>query len=387
MSDRYHTHQGRHESVPGSALRPLASLVSVGLALRAQQLLIRGDRGWTDVLLYAVAVGLFLSGVRGWSGLVSWPLHPHQPRPPDPGYRQAQRRPLKRAGVGVIALILASGASLGFSDNHFSAMGVAAWLGAIIAFLIAAAEGSPPSGLVLQLRRRLNALRDATRMFSYEGCPVWVNTLPGDPALSTIVGALFVLAAVVVLRQFLRYGDRRGLYVLTSLLVLLIPSALSIAFPEENPSAVRAGGAMPIAALMAALATDTVTQRIRRPLPPHRGTVETLLPAILLPSAAYLAYTWYFVTYDQQYRRVAWNATEMAQRSSVVSPTKMVTWIMHITSRIIGGSIRASSPSMRATLRGGIAWRTWTSCATTRRIGSRSSVCSTLMIEIPSVPS
>lgn len=603
MSDRDHQRQRRGESASEHNMGPLAPLVSVGVALRAQQLITRGDHLWTGAILYAIAAGLFSWGVSTWSGLGSWipqDYHPPQPHPADD-----RKQILKRVGLMLATLGLSSGAFFGVSDNRFSILGIATWVGAITAFLIAVAGGDVPSGLIRQLQRGLDELRDARRerplrirvgatalllglivgtgiffrlyrlpnvpvemtsdhaeklldvhdvlqgarpvffprntgreafqfyltaalirltpltishlalkvgtvlvsaitiplafflgqviygrrvglltagfvavsrwhvaisrvglrfpftplfatlvlaflfrafrhnrrrdwllcgltlgfglhtytavrilplllvvlvlcktacdlidraratgstsalgsrpyaessaldpafwlnaawgaaaaglvflpllrymtedpsmfwfrassrlteveqalptapwralaanmvdallMFNYEGCPVWVNTVPGDPALSPVVGPLFVLGAALLLWQVIRHRDRRALYVLASLLVLLLPSALSIAFPEENPSAVRAGGTIPIAALMVALATDGVSRSALRLLPTHRKAAQVLVPAILLVSAAYLTYTWYFVTYDRQYRGVAWNATEMAQ--------------------------------------------------------------------------
>ncbi len=159
----------------------------------------------------------------------------------------------------------------------------------------------------------LGNVKDALLMFNYRGGPVWVNTVPGDPVLSCVVGGLFVLGVVFALWCLFGRGDRRGLYLLLSLVVLLLPSALSIAFPVENPSVVRTAGAIPVAALLAALATHVAIRDLWSALNGGREWLVAALPSLLLLAAACLTYRWYFVTYDRQYRRTAWNTTDMGR--------------------------------------------------------------------------
>lgn len=156
-------------------------------------------------------------------------------------------------------------------------------------------------------------VRDAFLMFNYEGGPVWANTVPHDPVLSCVVGALFLLGLVLASWSLLRRSDRRGLYLLLSLFVLLLPSALSIAFPEENPSAVRIGGAIPVVALLAAVAVQAMIEALCGLFQGRGRWLAGVPAAAILVAAAFLTYRWYFVTYDQQYRRRAWNTRDMGR--------------------------------------------------------------------------
>jgi hypothetical protein len=156
-------------------------------------------------------------------------------------------------------------------------------------------------------------VKDALLMFNYEGGPVWVNTVPEDPVLSVVVGALFVLGLVWALWRLLRYGDRRALYLLLSLLILILPSALSVTFPVENPSVVRAGGAIPVVALLAALAMAALNQALGILLRGGRRWLAIVPPVALFIVAAYLTFNWYFVTYDDQYRRAVWSTRVMGR--------------------------------------------------------------------------
>ncbi|MFQ5593799.1 MAG: ArnT family glycosyltransferase [Anaerolineae bacterium] len=162
-------------------------------------------------------------------------------------------------------------------------------------------------------------VKSAMLMFNYQGDTVWVNTVPGEPVLNWVTGSLFVLGVAYVVWRFVQHGDRRGIYVLLALFGLLLPSILSLAYPQENPSVVRAGGAVPIAALLAALPLYVTADGLRRGFgqasagPGAGRWAAGLLTAVLLIVAARSTYEWYFVKYDQQYRMSAWNSTEMGE--------------------------------------------------------------------------
>ncbi|RME45888.1 MAG: phospholipid carrier-dependent glycosyltransferase, partial [Chloroflexi bacterium] len=156
-------------------------------------------------------------------------------------------------------------------------------------------------------------VKNALLMFNYRGDMVWVNTVPGDPVLNWVTGSLFVLGVAYVLWRFVQHGDRRSVYVLVSLFMLLLPSILSLAYPNENPSVVRAGGAVPFAALLAALPLYVAADGLYRGLGEAGRWAAGALVILLLAVGARSTFQWYFVKYDQQYRMSAWNTTEMGR--------------------------------------------------------------------------
>lgn len=154
-------------------------------------------------------------------------------------------------------------------------------------------------------------VKNALLMFNYRGDVVPANTIPESPQLGLVTGALFLLGLAYLLWRCFACRERRAAYVLVSFFVLLLPSVLSLAYPEENPSAVRAGGAIPIVMLIAALPLATMTgswwPRLRR----HgrlllAAGVGSLLLVAVVESAA-----WYFDRYRTHELLSAWNATEM----------------------------------------------------------------------------
>lgn len=155
---------------------------------------------------------------------------------------------------------------------------------------------------------------DALLMFNYRGDDVPLNSVRGDPTLGPVLGGLFVLGIVVAFWQLLRRGDRRAVYLLVALVVMVLPSAMSVAFPEENPSVVRAGGAIPIAVLLAALPLDVVLRRFDGQLPGPSGLLgASVSVGLVFLASAGVTHRWYFGEYDRQYRRWTWNTTDMGR--------------------------------------------------------------------------
>ncbi len=149
----------------------------------------------------------------------------------------------------------------------------------------------------------------ALQMFNITGDVVWVNTLPNHPIVDYIIGALLALGAVYAAYRLLRHRELTYLILFVGIFILLLPSTLALAFPLENPSVVRAGGAIPLVMILAALPL-TLWQRQFRALG-SRGLGLVLVVPLLLWCAK-INSDLYFIAYDDQYRRAAWNTTEVA---------------------------------------------------------------------------
>ncbi|MGC8874890.1 MAG: glycosyltransferase family 39 protein [Chloroflexia bacterium] len=129
-----------------------------------------------------------------------------------------------------------------------------------------------------------NLLRTAG-MFHVRGDIVFRTNIPGDPHLDPVTGALFLLGVAVVLRH-LRRG--KNLLVLSLFATMLLPTTLSLAFPQEVPGAVRSSGAIATVMFFPALAL-TLAGDVLRDLLPHRGWKRCallLLGGVLLATTA-----------------------------------------------------------------------------------------------------
>ncbi len=166
------------------------------------------------------------------------------------------------------------------------------------------------AGSVVQifLQNNWNALR----MFNWVGDQVWVNTLPGKPSLDFISGALLVLGAAFVAARAILRRDRMAALLLIIIPVLLLPSTLSIAFPNENPSVVRAGGAIPVIFILTAYPLWLLWKRLRAVWPGRRGLwAGRVMVGVLMVGVFSVNSDMYFRQYPAQYIGSAENASEI----------------------------------------------------------------------------
>jgi hypothetical protein len=99
--------------------------------------------------------------------------------------------------------------------------------------------------------------------------------------------------------------------------VLLLASALSLAFPIENPAFNRTGVTIPVVYIIAALTPGLFWGLVRGVLPSWRGAlVAGALLAVLLGFAAVQNFSFYFREYAQGYRVAAPNSAEIAARAA-----------------------------------------------------------------------
>ncbi|MFN2251686.1 MAG: glycosyltransferase family 39 protein, partial [Anaerolineae bacterium] len=102
------------------------------------------------------------------------------------------------------------------------------------------------------LQQFLVNLKNALLMFNVTNDSAWFHSPPGRPALETVGGALLILGVVTAAIRVWR-GDWRLASLVPVVPVMLLASAMAIAFPIEVPHLSRAAGALPAVAVLAAL--------------------------------------------------------------------------------------------------------------------------------------
>lgn len=114
----------------------------------------------------------------------------------------------------------------------------------------------------------INNVRNALLMFHWKGDVAWINAAPNYPAMDVFSGALLMIGLGAWGAWAIRQRDVAYVLFPIAAFVMLLPSALSIAFPVENPSHTRTSGALPyiyaIAALPLALIVDMAWQTFKR---------------------------------------------------------------------------------------------------------------------------
>ena len=99
--------------------------------------------------------------------------------------------------------------------------------------------------------------QDALLMVHWQGDAAWINNAHGAPALDGIAGGLAVLGVLVWGVWLVRSAHSREAVTITlllpvSIVIMLLPSAMTLAYTIENPSFTRASGTIPPVFMLAA---------------------------------------------------------------------------------------------------------------------------------------
>jgi hypothetical protein len=158
----------------------------------------------------------------------------------------------------------------------------------------------------------LQNLWSALTMFSWSNGEIWVHSIPFRPALDVVSAALFHLGVVLLLIRYLRQRRWVDLFLLLSVPLLMLPSILSLAFPGENPSLNRTGGAIVPVFLIIGISLETLLGTLKSQLKTGRkGAIVWCVGALLLACSAAHNYHLVFHQYHRSFQSHAWNTSEM----------------------------------------------------------------------------
>jgi hypothetical protein len=151
-------------------------------------------------------------------------------------------------------------------------------------------------------------------MFGWDNGQIWPVSVTNRPALDVVTGALFYSGVVLLGLRYLRRRHWLDLFLLLAVPLLMLPSTLALAYPEENPALNRASGAIVPVFLIAALALDGLVGSLKQRMGNQTGTAAALgFVLLLLAWSATQNYDLVFRQYRASYERAAWNTDEMGQ--------------------------------------------------------------------------
>ncbi len=167
----------------------------------------------------------------------------------------------------------------------------------------------------------------ALKQFNWHDGNTWVHSIPGRPALDVISGALFLIGVTLVLVRYIHDRHWKDLTLLLAVPLLQLPSILSLAFPEENPTLSRTGGALVPVFLLVGFGLDSLLNGFvgglgsgQRSRENEGGAHSTSLMRSFFPVVLVLGlfttsfiqnYDLIFNQYYTQYRRSSWNSRDM----------------------------------------------------------------------------
>jgi hypothetical protein len=159
-------------------------------------------------------------------------------------------------------------------------------------------------------------------MFFYDNGGIWVHSIVGRPALDVITAAMFFAGIVALLVRYFRRRHWLDLFLLLSIPLLMLPSILSLAFPEENPSLNRSSAAIVPVFVIAALGLEGLLSTFFRNAATQAGRTAVILFGILLVTLAASAnYNLVFDRYNRQFMGGAWNTSQIGASIRAFSDT------------------------------------------------------------------
>ena len=149
-------------------------------------------------------------------------------------------------------------------------------------------------------------------MFQWDNGQIWVHSIPGRPALGIISAAMFSMGAVLTVVRYLKSRNWIDLSLLLLIPLLMLPSVLSIAFPAENPSLNRTGGAMIPVFLIIALFVENFAVNIKSLTSESSGKwISTGVVLILAIISMQINARLVFVDFYREFKIRAWNSSEI----------------------------------------------------------------------------
>ena len=168
----------------------------------------------------------------------------------------------------------------------------------------------PDNVLLVFLKNTWNALV----MPVWKSGTAWIISVPGRSSLDAITAGLYILGLILTIVRWLKTRSWQNLFLLVSIPLLMLPSILALAFPIENPSQSRAGGAIIPIFLITAIALETFLRSLwARARKPGNKMLVVAFAALLLLVSARSNYELALVEYPEAYRNSTWNSSEMGK--------------------------------------------------------------------------
>ncbi|MCY4018560.1 MAG: hypothetical protein OXG39_04065 [Chloroflexi bacterium] len=123
----------------------------------------------------------------------------------------------------------------------------------------------------------MHNIRNALLMYNWKGDIGWFNGAPEHPVMDSLTGAFLILGAAAWLARMIKSRDPVLWFAPVVILVMLMPTALSLAHPEANPSNSRALGTVPVVYLFAALPIAMIAVRLQRLIAGGKGLIVAMV--------------------------------------------------------------------------------------------------------------
>ncbi|MBC8332809.1 MAG: glycosyltransferase family 39 protein [Anaerolineae bacterium] len=153
----------------------------------------------------------------------------------------------------------------------------------------------------------------ALTMFFWDDGEIWVHSVTHRPALGMVSAALFALGGLMLTVRYLRRRNWLDLFWLISIPLLMMPSILSLAFPDENPSLNRTGAALIPVFLIVGMTLDGFLNQLERSsrVPARGQWLVWGVGILLLGGSCAQNFDLVFNQYRENFARSSWNTSEL----------------------------------------------------------------------------
>jgi hypothetical protein len=149
-------------------------------------------------------------------------------------------------------------------------------------------------------------------MFFWNNGNIWVHSVSNRPALDVVSAVFLFFGMGITLWRSIRQRSWVDAILFVSIPLLMLPSILSLAFPEENPSLNRSGGAIIPVFITAAIGIETLFSSLIKGLKSQMGKIlGYLFTGMLVLMTISQNYDLVFRQYKTQFDAGAWNTSEM----------------------------------------------------------------------------
>jgi len=130
-------------------------------------------------------------------------------------------------------------------------------------------------------------LRNSMLMYNWKGDIAWFQNAPLHPAMDIITGGLLIVGMAAWIARLFKRRDPADWLILPMILVMMLPSALSIAYPLENPSSTRMSGTLPGVYFLAAFGLALIVRGVSR----LAGSFGRIIAAVVVIGLLVFAYS------------------------------------------------------------------------------------------------
>ncbi len=142
----------------------------------------------------------------------------------------------------------------------------------------------------------------------------WVISVPDQPSLDIFTAAFLILGLVITFMHWLKRRSWRDLFLMLSIPLLMLPSTLALAFPIENPSQSRAGGAILPIFLLSAIGFETLLRTFWAKARQFGYKTAIVLIALgIVITSARSNYDYALVKYPEIFANSTWNTRDMGK--------------------------------------------------------------------------